>query len=431
MGRSSKDKRDIYYRLAKEEGWRARSAFKLLQLDEEFDLFSDVTRVVDLCAAPGSWSQVLSRKLYRKQAAAATAAQPPSSIPEEHDVAATCSATSSLGAVRADDITDSSADGAGVVKTVGEASAAASTLAEMSAPLSSSVEEVKIVAVDLQAMAPLPGVIQIQGDITKDATARQIVSHFTGHLADLVICDGAPDVTGLHDIDEYIQSQLLLAALNITTHVLRPGGTFVAKIFRGKDISLLYAQLKVFFPTVTCAKPRSSRASSLESFVVCQDYTPPPGYVPTMANPLLSNEAIDFNSLQGINRVLVPFLACGDLSAFDSDKTYTLNEGRSSSSTAAGSSNDTSGYVHHDATQSPINPPYHTACEKKRNNQMARLATNIVDVTPLSLALDSPRVPTMTSSSIACTGEQATNCASNDGGDGSDAVSDKLATVAL
>ncbi|KAH1180719.1 hypothetical protein KIL84_001653 [Mauremys mutica] len=39
MGRSSKDKRDIYYRLAKEEGWRARSAFKLLQLDEEFQLF--------------------------------------------------------------------------------------------------------------------------------------------------------------------------------------------------------------------------------------------------------------------------------------------------------------------------------------------------------------------------------------------------------
>lgn len=40
MGRSSKDKRDIYYRLAKEEGWRARSAFKLLQLDQEFDLFA-------------------------------------------------------------------------------------------------------------------------------------------------------------------------------------------------------------------------------------------------------------------------------------------------------------------------------------------------------------------------------------------------------
>ena len=40
MGRSSKDKRDIYYRLAKEQGWRARSAFKLLHIDEEFNIFS-------------------------------------------------------------------------------------------------------------------------------------------------------------------------------------------------------------------------------------------------------------------------------------------------------------------------------------------------------------------------------------------------------
>ena len=70
-------------------------------------------------------------------------------------------------------------------------------------------------------MAPLPGVIQLQGDITKVSTAEKIVSYFEGENADLVVCDGAPDVTGLHDIDEYVQAQLLLAALNITTHVLR------------------------------------------------------------------------------------------------------------------------------------------------------------------------------------------------------------------
>ncbi|XP_069799258.1 tRNA (cytidine(32)/guanosine(34)-2'-O)-methyltransferase isoform X2 [Dendropsophus ebraccatus] len=219
MGRSSKDKRDIYYRLAKEEGWRARSAFKLLQLDEEYQLFHGVQRAVDLCAAPGSWSQVLSRKLRS----------------------------------------------------------------------SNETSEVKIVAVDLQAMAPLPGVIQIQGDITKVSTAHEIIRHFEGQPADLVVCDGAPDVTGLHDIDEYIQAQLLLAALNITTHVLRPGGTFVAKIFRGKDVTLLYSQLKIFFREVTCAKPRSSRNSSIEAFVVCQGYSPPEGYIPNMSNPLLDH----------------------------------------------------------------------------------------------------------------------------------------------
>ena len=58
MGRQSKDKRDIYYRFAKEQGWRARSAFKLIQVDERFNIFKGVKRCVDLCAAPGSWSQV-------------------------------------------------------------------------------------------------------------------------------------------------------------------------------------------------------------------------------------------------------------------------------------------------------------------------------------------------------------------------------------
>lgn len=54
-------------------------------------------------------------------------------------------------------------------------------------------ENVKIVAVDLQPMAPLPGIIQIQGDITKYSTAQQIIQHFEGEKADLVVCDGAPD----------------------------------------------------------------------------------------------------------------------------------------------------------------------------------------------------------------------------------------------
>jgi 23S rRNA U2552 (ribose-2'-O)-methylase RlmE/FtsJ len=54
-------------------------------------------------------------------------------------------------------------------------------------------EDVKIVAVDLQAMAPIPGVVQIQGDITKVSTAEAIIAHFEGEKADLVVCDGAPD----------------------------------------------------------------------------------------------------------------------------------------------------------------------------------------------------------------------------------------------
>lgn len=48
----------------------------------------------------------------------------------------------------------------------------------------------------------------IQGDITSRETAEAIIDHFQGGLAELVVCDGAPDVTGLHDIDAYLQAQV-------------------------------------------------------------------------------------------------------------------------------------------------------------------------------------------------------------------------------
>ena len=131
---------------------------------------------------------------------------------------------------------------------------------------------------------------------------------------------------GLHDIDEYVQAQLLLAALNITTHVLKPGGTFVAKIFRGKDVTLLYSQLNLFFDRVSCCKPKSSRNSSIEAFVVCQGFKLPPDFVPSMTRPLMDEQYREgVNSLVGVERVIVPFLACGDLSGFDSDQAYPLD----------------------------------------------------------------------------------------------------------
>ena len=95
----------------------------------------------------------------------------------------------------------------------------------------------------------------------KQTTADTIIGHFGGERVDLVVCDGAPDVTGLHDMDEFLQAQLMFAALTITTHVLNNGGKFVAKVFRGRDLTLLAAQLRLFFESVTVAKPASSRAN--------------------------------------------------------------------------------------------------------------------------------------------------------------------------
>ena len=54
-------------------------------------------------------------------------------------------------------------------------------------------EEVRVISVDLQKIAPVNGVICIQGDITKESTVDEIMTNFKGNLAQLVVCDGAPD----------------------------------------------------------------------------------------------------------------------------------------------------------------------------------------------------------------------------------------------
>ena len=65
---NSRDKRDVYYFMAKQNNYRARSIFKLKQIDEKYNVFNDTDiNVLDLCAAPGSWSQYLSElKANRK-----------------------------------------------------------------------------------------------------------------------------------------------------------------------------------------------------------------------------------------------------------------------------------------------------------------------------------------------------------------------------
>jgi 23S rRNA (uridine2552-2'-O)-methyltransferase len=59
----NKQRRDIYVRKSKVDGYRARSAYKLMEIDEKFKIFRNGASVIDLGAAPGSWSQYVSRKV--------------------------------------------------------------------------------------------------------------------------------------------------------------------------------------------------------------------------------------------------------------------------------------------------------------------------------------------------------------------------------
>ncbi|KAG5936328.1 hypothetical protein E4U53_000250 [Claviceps sorghi] len=404
MGKSSKDKRDAYYRLAKEQGWRARSAFKLLQLDEEFNLFAHVSRVVDLCAAPGSWSQVLSRILIQNQKFGLQSWQNQEAHLRRQMLGVFPDAPSQDARSSLDETIASQH--------------------EASRPR----EEVKIVSIDLQPISPLEGITTLRADITHPATVPLLLraldpeydeakldgqaQGLASHPVDLVLSDGAPDVTGLHDLDIYVQSQLLFAALNLALCVLKPGGKFVAKIFRGRNVDVLYAQLKIFFEKVVVAKPRSSRASSMEAFIVCLNFRPPVGFKASLEKPLGVGERLDAmvkererqlpviaqtrvqnmetgawdcllrpavgvdsrgitelevyddgddaghladptdsastnTSTDKSTRWIAPFISCGDLSAFDSDASYLLPED----------------HISLDPVQPPIAPPYRRAVE--------------------------------------------------------------------
>ncbi|KAL8722863.1 MAG: hypothetical protein Q9181_007407 [Wetmoreana brouardii] len=378
MGKSSKDKRDAYYRLAKEQGWRARSAFKLIQLDEQFDLFKDVTRVVDLCAAPGSWSQVLSRVLIKGEGFGRRRWEEKQR--RNHAI------------IYQKDGLEQNQD----LDTL---------LAPQKPEVLQPRENVRIVAIDLQPISPLPGITTLVGDITHPSTPPRILAALDpetfdpknydptssspsqsqySHPVDLILSDGAPDVTGLHDLDIYIQSQLLSSALSLVLRILKPGGTFVAKIFRAKDVDLIYAQLRVFFHEVSVAKPRSSRASSLEVFVVCRGFMGVPeglnlqdlasrggfwGTVQRSEKEVAKDRGegwvdgerrtvredgvtvLEFEKDElDDKRWIAPFVACGDLSAWDSDATYHLPKDR----------------VSLDPVQPPTAPPYKRALEIRR-----------------------------------------------------------------
>lgn len=178
-------------------------------------------------------------------------------------------------------------------------------------------------------MAEIPGVDFIQGDITEEETFRQIMQIMPeNEKADLVVCDGAPDVTGFHDIDFYVQSQLLVAALNIGLHSLKPGGTFISKIFRGNHDFFLFSQFKIFFGHVELYKPHSSRESSAEHFIVCRFFRPPKDFALKFVSTFLKFDQRMVKSGGDVekNKFIFEYLDCGDLSYFDLNKKGSKNK---------------------------------------------------------------------------------------------------------
>jgi 23S rRNA (uridine2552-2'-O)-methyltransferase len=128
-----------------------------------------------------------------------------------------------------------------------------------------------VAGIDLLAVDPIEGVTIFQMDFLDDA-APGLLTEALGGAADLVLSDMAANTVGHQQTDHLRTMALVEAAALFASELLRPGGTFVAKVLAGGADHALVAQLKRDFTTVKHAKPPASRKESSEWYVVAQGF---------------------------------------------------------------------------------------------------------------------------------------------------------------
>lgn len=197
---------DPYVKLARKEGYRARAAYKLKEIDEAFHLIRPGQVVVDLGSAPGAWSQYLRRRFAPKAAGAGGAA-------------------------------------------VGELDGT-------------------LIALDILPMEAIEGVLFIQGDFREDAVLQQLRAAVGSRPVDLIVSDMAPNLSGIESSDAARIEHLIELAIEFCQLHLKPDGALVAKVFHGSGYSQLVERFKKVFRVVKPFKPKSSRDKSAETFLV-------------------------------------------------------------------------------------------------------------------------------------------------------------------
>jgi len=198
---------DPYVKLAQREGYRARAAYKLKEIDEQLQLLAPGQLVVDLGAAPGAWSQYVRRKFGRGVVAGDPAAPP--------------------------------------------------------APLHGA-----IVALDVLPIEPIDGVDVVAGDFREQTVLDALEGKLGGRAVDVVLSDMAPNLSGVAASDAARMSDLVELAIEFARRHLRPDGALVCKVFHGSGYSQLVERFKATFTTVKAVKPKASRAKSAETFLV-------------------------------------------------------------------------------------------------------------------------------------------------------------------
>lgn len=126
----------------------------------------------------------------------------------------------------------------------------------------------RVLASDILPMDTIAGVEFVQGDFTEDSVFDAIMEALGDSRVDVVISDMAPNISGVTVSDQASSMYLVELALDMAGQVLKPKGSFVAKVFQGEGYDEYLKAAREVFDKVVVRKPDSSRARSREVYVV-------------------------------------------------------------------------------------------------------------------------------------------------------------------
>jgi 23S rRNA (uridine2552-2'-O)-methyltransferase len=126
----------------------------------------------------------------------------------------------------------------------------------------------RVIALDILEMPPIAGVDFIHGDFREQAVLSELERRLEGQVVDLVLSDMAPNMTGVDTVDQARAMYLSELALDFCKAHLKPGGTFLIKLFQGQGYDAYLQDLKKCFAKVQIRKPAASRRRSNEVYAL-------------------------------------------------------------------------------------------------------------------------------------------------------------------
>lgn len=135
----------------------------------------------------------------------------------------------------------------------------------------------QVFALDILPMPAIAGVSFLEGDFREQSVLEQLEAELNGRPVDVVLSDMAPNISGMKAVDQPRAMYLAELALDFANQHLRPGGSWLCKVFQGQGFDELLRDARSAFSRVITRKPQASRPRSKEVYLLGMDKLPAPG----------------------------------------------------------------------------------------------------------------------------------------------------------